>query len=104
MMWVITMTSAPRIYATAIKGTSFSVTEATRFNPPRMTSADRITSNTPVTTAGMPKADCMLPEMEFTWLMLPMPKDASTQKHANRTASTRPSVLQPFFAPKPSER
>ena len=46
----------------------------------------------------------MLPAMELIWLMLPMPKEASTQKQANSTASTRPSFLQPFLLPRPSAR
>ena len=50
----------------AIKGTSFSVTAAMRFNPPTMTSAPMITSTMPVTVAGMEKAEVMLAAMELT--------------------------------------
>ena len=92
------------MYMIAITGTIFSVTAATRFRPPRMTRADRSTSATPVTTFGMLNAELILPAMELIWLMLPIPKDASTQKQENSTASTRPSVLQPFLAPRPSAR
>ena len=80
----------------AIKGTSFSVTAAMRFNPPTMTSAPMITSTMPVTVAGMEKAEVMLAAMELTWLMLPIPKEASRQKAENSTASTAPICLQPL--------
>ena len=69
-----------------------------------MTSAERMTNAMPVTTLGMLNAVFMLPAMELIWLMLPMPNDASTQKQENSAASTRPRVLQPFFAPRPSAR
>ena len=87
-----------------IRGTSFSVMEATRFRPPRITAPTATSRKMPVAMVGMPKAVWTLETMEFTWLMLPMPKEASRQKKENRAASTAPMVLQPFFAPRPSRR
>ena len=87
-----------------MSGTSFSVTAATRFRPPMTMSAVTTMRARPVTMVGTPKAAFMLPAMELSWLMLPMPKDARMQKQANSTASTLPSCLQPFFAPRPSVR
>ena len=85
-------------------GTSFSVTAATRLRPPSTMRAVTTISATPVTREGVWNAAFMLPAMELIWLMLPMPNDARMQKQANSTASTLPSVLQPFFAPRPSVR
>ena len=87
-----------------MSGTSFSVTAATRFRPPMTMSAVTTMRARPVTMVGTPKAAFILPAMELSWLMLPMPKDARMQKQANSTASTLPNCLQPFFAPRPSVR
>ena len=80
----------------AIKGTSFSVTEAILFNPPTMTSAPTSTRTIPVTVAGIEKAEVILAAMEFTWLMLPIPKEASRQKAENSVASIAPICLHPL--------
>ena len=77
--------SAPRTYAIAINGTNFSVTDAILFSPPTITSAAIINSTIPVIYGGIEKAASMLAEMEFTWLILPIPKEASRQKMENRT-------------------
>ena len=87
-----------------MNGTIFSVTAPMRLMPPMMTKPARTISTAPVTTAGMPKAVRMLEAIVLTWLILPMPKAAMVQKMLNRTARILPIVLQPFFAPRPSER
>ena len=53
-------------------------------------------TNTPVTQVGTPKAVCMLPEMELTWVMLPMPKEANRQNRLNSQASALPMPAQPL--------
>ncbi len=98
------MTTEPTMYRMTMKGTIFSVTEAMRFKPPSTTSPARMTTAMPVTQVGMPNTSCMLPEMELIWVILPMPKEARKQNTENSTASTRPMVLQPFLAPRPSRR
>ena len=49
-----------------MKGTSFSVTAAIRFNPPTMTNAPMITRTMPVAVAGMEKAEVMFAAIELT--------------------------------------
>ncbi len=101
---VIRMTIEPIMYRITMKGTIFSVTAAILFKPPTITSPAISITTSPVAQLGIPKADSILPAMELTWVILPIPKDARKQKMENSTASTAPMVLQPFFAPKPSRR
>ena len=98
------MAAEPMMYKITMKGTIFSVTEAIRFSPPRITSPARNTMATPVAQVGTPNTSFMLPEMELIWVMLPMPKEARKQNRENSTASAVPTVLQPFLAPRPSRR
>ena len=93
---------APTIYATAMNGTSFSVTAATRFNPPRIMKPAKNINTIPVAAGATLNAAFMLLAIELIWLMLPIPNEARIQKTANNTASTFPIVLQPFLAPRPS--
>ena len=92
------------MYKITMKGTIFSVTEAMRFRPPTITRPASIKMAMPVTQVGTWNTASMLPEMELTWVMLPMPKEARKQNTENSAASTLPMVLQPFFAPRPSRR
>ena len=87
-----------------MKGTISSVTVAMRFSPPTMTRPHKISMTMPVAQVGTPKTEYTLPEMELTWVMLPMPKEARKQNTEKAAASTLPTVLQPFFAPRPSRR
>ena len=64
--------------------------------PPRMIIRERTVRMTPQTSTGTPKTVCTAPEMEFAWVMLPIPKEASRQKAENSTASTAPMCLQPL--------
>ena len=98
------MAIVPIIYRITIKGTIFSVTEAIRFSPPTTTRPTRIITIAPVTQVGMPNTFCILPEMAFTCVILPIPKAATRQKKENRPARMRPSVLHPFLEPSPSRR
>ena len=87
-----------------MKGTIFSVTVAMRFSPPTMTSPHKISSTMPLTQVGTPNTASILPEMELTWVMLPMPKEARKQNTEKAAARIAPIRLQPFFAPRPSRR
>ena len=87
-----------------MKGTIFSVTVAMRFRPPTMTRAHRMRITTPDTQVGTPNTDSILPAMELTWVMLPMPKEARKQNTEKAAARMAPICLQPFFAPRPSRR
>ena len=59
---------------------------------------------TPETTGFIPNAESRLLEIVFIWLILPIPKEASTQNTAKRIAKNAPICLQPFFEPSPSFR
>ena len=67
--------------------------------PPRMITRDRIVRPIPVTVIGMEKVCSRAEEMEFAWVRLPIPKEASTVNRANRKPNVRPRDLffRPFF-------
>ena len=98
------ITSVPRMYATAMKGTISSVTDATLLSPPKIINAASTVSTPPVIAGGILNAACMLLAIEFTWLMFPIPNEASIQNSENNTASTVPRPFKPFLLPRPSLR
>ena len=59
----------------------------------------RITSAAPVAAKGTAKVFSSAVEMELAWVMLPIPKEASTVNNANRKPRIAPSCLleNPFF-------
>ena len=79
-----------------MKGTIFSVTEAMRLIPPTTTRPTITITTTPVTQVGTWNTVAMLPEMELTWVMLPMPKEAIRQNSENSRASTLPTPFMPL--------
>ena len=81
------------IKTAAMTGTSFSVTEARRCTPPIKITPQMMTSMTPQTHEGIPKAFCMVEPMEFVCTMQPMKPSASitaTAKKAARNLPKRP--------------
>ena len=87
-----------------MKGTSLPAAEATPFIPRSRTRAVIRASAAPVRAGGSPKALSRLAAMAFTWLRLPMPKEASTHSRAKAPASTRPASRPRGKAPTPAER
>jgi hypothetical protein len=67
--------------------------------PPTSTTIARIVITAPVIQVGIPKVPNTAPEMEFAWVIFPIPKEAITAKPENSTARTDPMVLflKPFF-------
>ena len=67
---------------------------------PRMSTASAMpVSTAPVAHVGMSKLAENAADIEFAWVMLPMPNDAATAKKAKRAAIVRPMNLfpMPFF-------
>ena len=98
------------MYKPAIIGTSFSVTLPMRLIPP-ITTRPAITARTmPVTSGGISNPNMGVNAVsrdvaiEFTCVILPMPKEANMQKIAKATAKNFPSRLQPFFLLRPFSR
>ena len=58
-------TRPPARYRTAIRGTNFSVTEATRWMPPRKTNAEAAATRIPTIQEGIPKAVAQVEPMEL---------------------------------------
>ena len=73
-------------------GTSFSVTEATRWMPPRKTKAEAAATTRPMTQAGMPKAVEQVEPMELDWTMQPMKPRARVMATAKNPARKEPSL------------
>ncbi len=67
--------------------------------PPTMIRSARTVTTRPVTQSGTPKVVLRAPEMEFAWVMFPIPKEAMTPNRANRKPRAAPSFLflNPFF-------
>ena len=91
-----------------MNGTMRSLTSAMRLRPPIMTSAAAIIIMMPVTRATMVWSNGIiaptLSEMDTTCPMLPMPKEATTAKIENSTASIFPMCFPYFILPTPSRR
>ena len=62
------MTSAKRIYSTAITGTKMLLTFAMRLMPPKTQAVERTTRTSPISHGCMPKAPCMAPQMVLLWM------------------------------------
>ena len=63
--FMIRTTRPPTRYTMAMKGTSFSVTDAMRDMPPMKMNAPTMTMIRPITHVGMPKAVFMVEAMEL---------------------------------------
>jgi len=61
--------------------------------PPTSTSSVSAASTRPVTHTGTPKEDSTFAEMELPWVMLPIPKDASTAAIAKNRERNLPKPL-----------
>ena len=71
-------------------GTSFSVTEASRWVPPKKIKPDSTTSTAPASQAGMPKAFSKAAPMELDWTMQPRKPRARMMATAKKPARNRP--------------
>ena len=97
-------TRADTMYKSAITGTSVSVTLPMRFMPPIITTAEKTATIMPIIRfdfcISMGVKRDTVPEMEFAMVficvMLPMPKDASMPKRANKLPSQAHLFPIPF--------
>ena len=71
-------------------GTSFSVTEASRWVPPKTTNPASTTNTAPTSQEGMPKALEKAWPMELDCTMLPKKPKASSSAKAKKPAKNRP--------------
>ena len=74
-------------------GTSFSVTEATRWTPPRKTKAAATATTMPMVQGGMPKALPQVWPMELDWTMQPMKPRARVMAMAKKPARKEPNLF-----------
>ena len=100
---------ASKIYSSAIKGTSFSVTEPILLMPPSSTKATKTLISTPnarlnllsscslLIKPKLSRAESTAATMVLVCVALPVPKTASTPKRENRTASHCQFLLRPFL-------
>ena len=74
----------------AMTGTSFSVTEARRWMPPRKIAPQISTSTTPKIQEGTPKAVWKVEPMELDWTMQPKKPRARTMAMEKKPARNLP--------------
>ena len=85
-MRAMSTTRAPTRKMAAMRGTSFSVTAASRCTPPRKMKAQMTTSTRPMTQEGTPKAVWKVEPMELDWTMQPMKPRARMMATAKKPA------------------
>ena len=90
LMRAMSTTRPPRMKMAAMRGTSFSVTEARRLVPPRKMNAQITTSTAPTIQEGMPKAVSKVEPMELDCTMQPMKPRASMMATAKKPARNLP--------------
>ena len=73
-----------------MKGTKALVTREMDLMPPSSTSAVITASTMPTRVGEMPKVSCMAAATELDWVMLPMPKLATTAATAKNRARNLP--------------
>ena len=76
-------------------GTSFSVTNAMRWMPPRKMSPAMTVTAMPITHVGMPSAFEKVSPMEFDCTMLPMKPSARVMATAKKPARNLPKPGKP---------
>ena len=92
MYWARAMrtTRPPSRKMAAMTGTTFSVTEASRWTPPRKMTPQMTTSTTPTIQLGIPKAVLKVEPMELDWTMQPIKPRARMMATAKKPARNLP--------------
>ena len=84
------MMRQPPTYRSAMRGTSFSMTQAMRFAPPRKMAAEMSATMMPTSTGETPKAVPKAAPMELDCTMLPMKPRARMMATEKKAARARP--------------